>query len=375
MAPGLKKRPAATEDEGAGAKKRKIAEALTAVSEAVHEASLPKDVIAMLGTKKLLKECLGIPKEDRHAYQEQVIQMLTEVMESVEADYKSSIADAEAQVAGSDVDKEAKEAAEKTAGEALEAKKQAAEAAKAAENEVADAVKAAKLALACAESDQTDGAAALAKAGGLKEKLEAAQNGTYAALKAGTAEKVGDAVAELAILGEEFAFDGTLITSLPGALKKAPSDRGAFDEMVCKQVEDELAKHIAAQTEILTTGETATAARAQKVVDATAALESAEAAKTKATEAKTEAVAAQKDAEGALKDAAKAVRGHSASTKQAQNDLESSKEALVEFCNVTKAAFAELVSYTLIVPEAPADAEPAPAEEAAAEAPAEPAAP
>jgi hypothetical protein len=332
------------------------------VAEAVQAADLPKAVVGMLSNKTLLKDCLAVPKEERHAFQEQVIQMITEVMESLEAALTTKITDAEKKVASSDEDKASKEAAEKAASEALEAKKTAAEEAKTASAEAIEAAKAAKAALTKAKEEQEEGDAELEAAGTKKEKVEAGK-GFLEALKAGTLEegKVSEAVEELVAVAKDFGFDGTMITTLPSALSKAPSDRGAFDEMVFTQADDALVKQIATLADTIANGETGKAARAAKVTEATTALEAAEAASTAKKEAKTEAAAAQKEADTAFKAAAKEVKGHGPLMKQCQKDLESTKSDLVEFCEGPKATFSELVAYTLIVPEAPAAAE-APAE-------------
>jgi hypothetical protein len=376
MAPKVLKRPASiaglADDEpskkGPGASK--LREQCGIVADALHEADLPKDVVGMLSNRTLLKDCLAVPKEDRHTYQEQVIQMLTEVMEGLEAAFNTKIAEAEKKVAASDVDKAAKEAAEKAASEALEAKKTAAEEAKTASAEAIEAAKAAKAALQAATDAQKAGDAELEAAGSKKEKVEAGK-GFLDAIKAGTVEegKGSEAIEEVVSIAKNFGFDGTLITTLPSALGKAPGDRGTFDEMVFKQADDLLVKQIARLADTIANGETAKTARAAAVVEATTALETVEATSTAKKDAKTEAAAAQKEAETAFKAAAKEVKGHGPLIKQCQEDVETIKSDLAEFCEGPKAAFAELVAFTLIVPEAPAEA-PAeaevPAEEPAA---------
>jgi hypothetical protein len=380
----LKKRPAAAAGEEGGKKVPKSVvsirrEQCSVVAEALLGATgLSQPVVNMLSNKTLLKESLAVPKEERHPFQEQVIQMISEVMETLETNLKTEIEEAEKKLAASDTDKAAKEGAEIAAKEALEAKKAETEAAKAASSEAVEAAKAAKAALATAESEQQDGDADLDAASAKKELLEKAKDEAFAKVKAGEleAKPLSKAVEGLVGVATDFAFDGTLITTMPSALGKAPGARGAFDDMVFKQVEDALAKNIAALAETLATGDTGKTERATKVAAAKEAVEAAEAAKTAKGEAKTAAVAAQKEAEVALKAAVKEVKNHGPLTKQSQKDSETAKLALEEFLYGPKIALADLVAFTMVVPEeppeAPADAEAAPAEPAAEPAPAVP---
>jgi len=360
------KRPAAAD---AGASKKVARDQCSEVADALQDAELPKTVLSGLFNKTVLKDCLGVPKEDRHPFQEQVIQMITEVMESIESGMKSKIEAAEKALAESDTAKAAKEAAEKTAEETVTTKKAEAEAAKTAASEAAEAAKAAKAALATATSEQKSGDAELDAAIAKKEKLVSAKDGTYGAFKAGTMEedKKDAGLIELVALGKEFGMDGTLLTSLPSALKKAPDARGTFDQMVCTTVEQTLDKNIASLAETITSGEPAKAERASKVAAATTASEAAEAESVAKKEASTTATSALKEAEAALKAAVKEVKGHGPLTKELQKSLKADQAALEDFVGGPKEAFTSLLAYTLIVPEepeAPADAE-APAETAA----------
>jgi len=367
------KRPAAAA-KGPMAKKPATAKSMAAgkvktVVDAVTKAEgFPDSTLRMLaGT---VAGSLGVAKEERHHFQVQVCTMVGEVLASVEAAAKAAITEAETkatELAGSKSTLEAK--AEAAAAE-LTAKSGAADGAKAAVAEAATALKAAKAALATAETDEKASAAELDALTAKKTLLESALAEAFAPLKEGTKEDVKAGVSTIGKLGKEFAFDHSLMASLPSALSKAPADRGSFDSMVIGQVEGEIGKKIVELTGTLAGGEPAKAAAAEKVAAATAELTAATEKDTASKAALEAAKAAAKEAEAASKAATKELKDFEPANKKAAKELESLTGALTDLTAGPLAAYAELLELSNVPPPEPEPeepAEPAPAEPAPAE--------
>mmetsp|Transcript_41105 Transcript_41105/g.87552 ORF Transcript_41105/g.87552 Transcript_41105/m.87552 type:complete len:377 (-) Transcript_41105:115-1245(-) len=364
------KRPAAAQAGPAKSKKPATASSkdIKVVADALLLAELPEAVISLL-TENLMVS-LGVAKEERHQYQEEVIAMISETLDGVEAAIKDRIATSEGKVAEAETDKASREKAAEEATTTATAKSEAVDAAKAALAESTAAHKAAKIALSTAESEQKVGDAKLDAAAGKKTKLESALNGTYTPIKMGTAtpDEVKEGLAMLVKLGKEYSLDPSMLTSLPAALNKAPDSRGSFDAMVLTQVEEEISKHIQELDEELAKGEPSKAERAAKVTTATAELEAAATAETTAKATLKEAQTAQKEAEAEQKAAAKKVKDFDPEMRQVAADLDEEKANLEKLQTGAVATFKALSERSNIPPPEEEKAEEvAPAEEAPAE--------
>lgn len=368
------KRPASAGAKGPVAKKPATARSDTrvkAVVDAVLKADgFPESVLKMLGANVALT--LGVPKEERHDFQEQVSSMVGEVLSAVEAAAKEKIATAEAKFADLGQSKAGLESTAEAAAADLAAKSTAADSAKTEVGSATAALKAAKAAVTTAESDQKAFDADLEAIAAKKVHLESSLAETFVPLKEGNKEAVKGSVAELVKVGKEFEFDQSLMSSLPSAFSKDPESRGSFDSMVITQVESEIANKIAALAETLKVGEPAKAAAAEKVATTQAELTTAT-EKDVTCKAESEAAkAAQKEAEGTSKAASKALKDFEPDMKKASKALDAAKDILSELTAGPLKAYAELLELSNAPPpvaeeEAPAvamDAEAAPAEQA-----------
>jgi len=346
-------------------------EKVKVVADAVVKADgFPDALLRMLSTN--VAPTLGVVKEERHEFQENVAAMVGDVLASMEAAAKAKIAEEEAKVAQLSGSKATLESSAEAATAESAAKTAAAESAKAAVTDAVAALKAAKAAVTTAESEQKTGADEIAATAGKKTHLEATLAESFAPLKEGTKEDAKGSVTGLVKVCKEFEFDPSLISSLPIALQKAPADRGSFDSMVITQVENEITNKIAGFGETLAAAEPAKAAAAEKVTAASAVLEAA-GEKDTAVKAELEAAkAAQKEAEVAAKAAQKVLKDFEPDMKKATKALEAATATLDQLTAGPLAAFAELLVLTNTPPPveeaAPVDAEMAPAEAAPAEA-------
>ncbi|CAE8649213.1 unnamed protein product [Polarella glacialis] len=336
----------------------------------------PSHVLAMLGDN--VQHCLGVVKEERHSFQEQVIAMVGEVLGSVQNGIDGKIQAAETKVGEADSEKANRAAAAEGAAALVETRTASSEAATTELALAAGELKAALEALKVAEQEQKTGDAELVAAGAKKERYEAATV-TFSQIKEGTmeAKAAAKALADLGKLGKDLAFDTALLTSLPAALSKEPAARGNFDQLVITQIESELQKHVAAVTGILEAGAPEREVRAAKVTAAKSVADVAAVRETACKDALKDAQAAQKEAEKTQTAAIKAVKLFGSEMKQVATDLQEAKDSLQEFQSGPMAAFQDLLARSSAPPPAPPapPVEEAPAAEApAAEAPAAPAA-
>lgn len=318
------KRSAADAGSGSVSKKCKTVRDALVMYEGVQSS-----VLEMLGSN--LGACIGIAKEDRHEFQQQVVEMIGEMLEGMEAAFKANIEAEEAVVKSSEEEKKSRDEAKSVAEQTAADKVQATAVAKTALAEASDSFKQATEALATAETEQKAGEADYEQNMGKKTKLESTVNSTYTPLKAGTMEAslVATSISAVVALGKEFGFDPALLGSLPSALSKAADARGSFDTMCCAQLEDEVAKRIAELDGILSSGETAKLSLASKVEAAKSALEAARQAEQSCIQVHKDAEESQKQAAAAAKEAAKAAKQYEPEVKRAHSSLDAAKKKLV----------------------------------------------
>jgi len=371
MAPKAMKRPAAAGAAGVAKKpasaKSGVAKHCNVVGKAVLKAqSFPGPVLEMLNTS--LPDSLGAPKEERHPFQEQVIQMVEEVLKSLESGIQDKIAACQTKLDEANDEKEKRTKAEEAAAIELVQRSEALDAAKAALSDSSATLGVAKGALATSQAEQKAGDAEVDAAASKRERILSTVAETFTPLKDGTAEagKVKDKAAAFVKLGKELAFDASLLNSLPIVLSKTPSEHGVFDTMALKQVDAELEQRTEALDEMIANGEPSKKERAAKV----------EAAAQAAAEAGNAEMACKAKVEAAQKEKKEAVEGQKAANKAIQHfepemrqvalDLESAKAELEELKEGPLASFKELLERTAIPPPAPAPEEGAAAEAEAA---------
>eukprot|EP00927_Polykrikos_kofoidii_P016079 TRINITY_DN17215_c0_g2_i1.p1 TRINITY_DN17215_c0_g2~~TRINITY_DN17215_c0_g2_i1.p1 ORF type:complete len:511 (-),score=127.49 TRINITY_DN17215_c0_g2_i1:451-1824(-) len=195
-----------------------------------------------------LPASLGAPFEERHAYQEQVNDMIDETLQSVWRCMKKQA-----------------EAAEKTVNDLEVLKGQAESESRAAKQDFMEkACVVTSKKVACSESEQvmqtssetqSEAEAALhafeaelSRVNVTRTALERCFCDIFLPLKNGSVEpsKAAAHMREIKSIAEEFEFCSSILTSIPVALSRSVEQRGVFDTVVFEHVEEEFLKRIAA---------------------------------------------------------------------------------------------------------------------------------
>lgn len=307
------------------------------------------------------RPCLMAPRESQGELQRSMLEMVGEVLSSVEASHIAAADALRRKIAEADVEKKSREIAFNQADAAIKEKVDAVEAAENALKDARAATDAGDKALKVATAEQKAGDADLAKAGDRKTSAEQAVSEALSPLKDGTAADVGKAVKMLANVGKELGLEAQLFQSAELAFRKAPAERGQFDGMVAQQIDEQLKQAIATLAGQLANGEAAKAARAARVASCTDQASADARNSMTCQEQLAAAKAALKDADAARTAAAKAVEDFGWEMVEAQANVEAADNKLA-CCKADLATFTELVEGPAAAPEAP----PAEAEEEAA---------
>ncbi|CAK0884943.1 unnamed protein product, partial [Prorocentrum cordatum] len=212
--------------------------------------SLDADTGLAESVVKLLRDSiptsLALLKEERHAFQEQAVQMIGQALDAKGAALDRAREEAAAKLA------EVAEAASATDAAVAEAEEEAkaladAEAAAAVKaSEDAAAQKAARGAAAAATKAQADGEASLAGSEASKAALEAVQKEHFEPLVEGTA---ADAKASLKVFSkaakEYLEVEEGTLDNISSTLGKAKGDRSTFDGLVVNLLAEAVAKALA----------------------------------------------------------------------------------------------------------------------------------
>jgi len=376
VAPKLRqamKRPAASPI--AGVAKRPAAGGIvlgrcSVISKALLQAAgFPQTVLQVLSVS--VPQSLGLPREQRHEFQEQVAAMVGEVLRNEEASTQLQVETAAAKLQGLTAESGPREITEQAAATEVATQTRVAQVAKTAVEERVAALKAAKARLVSATAEQKSDDREFDILVGKRAKLAAFRSDALGPLREGTlaAEKTQDTIAALVSLGKELSFDSTLLSAAPRALPKPPSERGSFDTMVFHQVECEFSKRMSELDEMIAKGELAKNERAAKVDMAASEVMSMTEAE-EASRAELEAAnTALRDARAAWSRSAKALRNLGPEVKQAEVELQCARTALEDMRQGPLEAFKELLNYTVVPPvdeklpeEVPAEQESVPEE-------------
>merc|ERR1719414_1348710 len=144
----------------------------------------PQQVRDML--KSALPDCLTVPKEERHRFQEELIKMAGQVLESLMSSAQSKVDTAEKALSDLKGEEAARQAVLTEASNAMASKKKAVEDAEAAVKESISAVKAGKEDLASAEREQKAGDVEIEAAAKKRDNLESVMANLFMPLKDGT---------------------------------------------------------------------------------------------------------------------------------------------------------------------------------------------
>jgi hypothetical protein len=321
--------------------------------------TLPDSVIEMLAG--MADHCLLEGKDERHAYQRSVIEMVSEALLGIQAALSQEVKEADAIVTGADALKQQRDTALETAKAAVVALEADLVDKKAKLVSDKEAMVAAVASLKEAETAQTQGDLELTEASGKKEKLEAAMTEALNPLKEGGGDK--KLLKEIEKLAKPYAIDDSLMEALQRSLKKTAASRSHFDGVAVHEFEVACQKILADLAAVMHNGEPGKIERETKVQGSKAAQEAACAKHAASTAAVSEADAALKQSKVDAKNAEKGVHNFLSEMKEAGNDLDKKKTALQDFQEGPLANFAYLRDPPVPVEE--------PVVEAVAEQPAE----
>lgn len=324
-----------------------------AVAQAVRATpGFPMAVLEILG--RSIENSLGVAKDRRHPFQEQVANMVGEVLAAADCQLAEQVSVQEATLVEVDSEKATRAAAEQAALEELGGKEGILAEAQEAADKAAGARTAAEEALFAAEAAAAEGEADLEAALALRAKLQAAVDQSFVPLKEGSVEAAQAQVCTAAVLavGHEFSFDPTLLSALPTALLKVPGMRSSFDGLIFQEAEGALRERAAALGEALAGAEAAKHDRAARAEAAASEAEAARAA-AGAREAALEAArAGQREALATRKAATKATQQLGPELRRAGADLQRARASLEALRLGPLATYQQLLERRE-VPEAP----------------------
>jgi len=375
------KRPAASASAATQAKKavkvvdpteRKCKEVIKALAEFE-----PESLRAVFGD--VLPLSLAICQEERHSYQQGVVDMVGSEMAKHEESLEGNIAEAQAKVEQLDKDKEEKEKQLEELEKALEGKKAEAHEKKYALADAALAFRGAKEGLKEAEAKQKQGEKELSEVALKYDGLAKTISEVLEPLREGTMdkEKVPQAANEIVpTLQRYFFVEESLVPAIPTVLSKEPSARGSFDTMAATNLEELAKRALQSFSATIKGGEAAKAERQAAVEEADEALTSARSAQRVSAGIFTTAQTAEEAAQAAVSNAKQEIRAFGPDKKARSSALARAEKALKTFREGPSESFKELSTRSNVVEEEPAPMETAEATEAgetaeAAEAPAE----
>mmetsp|Transcript_32713 Transcript_32713/g.90254 ORF Transcript_32713/g.90254 Transcript_32713/m.90254 type:complete len:384 (+) Transcript_32713:57-1208(+) len=210
------------------------------VIDGLRESALPE--VAFQPLAAAVGNCLGVVREERHAFQERVIDAIADIFGKTDARLEKAIANARAaseeiQTKISACEAEAEGAAAKL--DALQGEKQAHKLQLASD---AQAFQAAKATLEQKVVAQTHGLNELLSAEQQKAEVESL------AKEIGTVHEASNKVQACEELVKRMlkhvGIDESMRTAIPCTLTKAPSALGSFDKMVIEQLNDSVSKRI-----------------------------------------------------------------------------------------------------------------------------------
>jgi hypothetical protein len=232
------------------AKKDPMQEQFREIIAAWEKAPASEEVKKMLA--EILPNSLGEYSDQRHKFQERVVDAVAGIMAEAEAAFSKEINDTRSQQAEAAKEKplrdtEAAEATAKVDAAKTETQRlkvllaESAIAFRTRTDSLADAVESKKL-------DAQKSQEASKKKADFETALEDLVFLKTIALEEPEAKKKHD---ELSLLLKKYKFEESMMIALPAALAKAPDSRGQFDTMVFEQLEAEIGKKTAEQESIL----------------------------------------------------------------------------------------------------------------------------
>jgi len=323
---------------------------------------------------------LALCQEERHSYQQGVVDMVAQEFVKHEQALESAITEAEAKVEQLSKDREEKETAVTALEATLQEKSQQAQEKKHALADAALDFRAAKEGLQEAQAKQKAGDRELDQVARKHDGLATAITQILEPLKEGTLDKeqVPGAAAQLVpTLQKFFHVEESLVPAIPTVLSKEPSARGSFDTMAAANLEEQAKKALQDFAAIIKNGEAAKAERAAAVEVASEALTAARNAQRVSAGVFKAAQGEEDAAQAAVASGKTEIRAMAPEKRLAGQVVYRSKLALQTFQDGPMVAFQDLSARSNQAPEEPAPAAEAtetaevdePAEAAPAEAP------
>jgi len=354
-------RPAkAQKKEPAAAKCKEIAEAL----EIAQQKDVPAEVTSLLAST--LKYCLPLYKEERHEFQNSILDMVAKTLGNSEAALQDEVVSAEATVNGGDEEQKRREAAVVETAATLEVTKKTHEEKAALKAEKADAFKASFAPLKEAQQKQKEGDAEALKLEKTKAALESAVTELLTPMTeaGGSKRQVQSLVKQLGPI----ELEDSMMSALELPLLKKPDQRGSFDAVILEQLSLQLAEKKAVLEKKLAEEAPAREQRAEAVKAAQDNHDAAKVASETAASELNEAKEGESAAKSAAATAEHAVGSLTAELRAAAKKLDAARKELEGFRSGPLASFQELLERTAPAPEPEEPAEAAPAEAAPAEA-------
>lgn len=335
---------------GEPALKKQMAEESKAVAAAVKRAELPSGVLHLLS--EATPPCLSTFADQRHRYQESVVDMVGQALSGIEVTLQTAVSEASAALDSLDRAKLQSqiiaEAQKRAAAKAVEASKEATVVEATLKFRLADETLKAKI------KDQKAGDGEYNTVDAEKAKVEGAIKKVEATSAAAASKKD---IHSLESALKAVDMDASLLGVLPNVLHKAPEERGDFDKVTLSNLDSELAKKLEAIEAELAPLAPAKTERANEVAAAQAAFDAAK-------EARDAAKAAQKDASVAVAAASKSLEAAEVAEhkfahtlKEAKISKEDAEKELVKFREGPLGFFSKLKAQTTPPPEPEASAE------------------
>jgi len=284
--------------------------------------------------KKMLAEILpcslGEFSDQRHKFQEQVVNEVAGIMSEAEAAFNKEINDTRTHLQEAVKEKPLREKEASEATVKVEATKTETQRQKMALADSAITFRATTTSLAEAEEAKKLDAHKSQEAGKKKGDFETALE-DLRFLKTISAEEALGKQNELVMLLKKYKFEESMLTALPVALSKAPDARGQFDLMAIGQLETEIGNKVSEQEAILIAAKPGQDKCEAVVREAQECLNNARQAQRVAAKNFDDASKHQTCCEEALTVAQKAVRGITSSSKRLESEVYAAEAELEIF--------------------------------------------
>jgi hypothetical protein len=283
---------------GRGKKKARVVKTPALAVRGISKALATADHLSSSAAKTLAMSagpCMLAFKDERHAYQASMVEMIGEALSAMEAALLTGINEQQAKVDGADAAKAAREAAVASAESSVQELESGTGEAQTALTAAAERLAASEKAVKLAENGQASIDNAIATATKKKENLESALNRHLLPLRDGAVTNFcrKSYCSRLVKVGSDYGFEKSMLAAFRLAVMTSAASRGPFDDLAMAQFEARCNKFVG---ELSTTIEEAVTLKAER----DAAVEATKTAANAAREAKEQSNSARKEANKAL---------------------------------------------------------------------------